>query len=513
MWGDIGPMGRTFKHEPQAETSRSNARAIATFVAVAFSLLCVRSALLGPWLLLDADLGWHLGYGELIAANLELPRVDQWSWTRPGAPYQLTQWGGEALLGVANLLGGEAGLLLLNSVTVAASLAMMYSLATQLVTRMLGSMVVGLAGFMLLAGAVRPTMFSWLLAAALASLCVKAAGGKRAAAIAGTSALIVVWTNVHGSFALAVAVMSMFWLCMAARDLKSGNAAGAAVCLGAVALAWAATLINPYGWKVWQAVYAVANLETTQSRYFSDWKAPDVMSGLALPAWLAACAALVVVVRRKSAWLAVACVGVIGLSMSAQRNAGLAAVAANAVVCLALSGSWLDRRLAKEGGGTGPSGIGWHVGAAIACLGSATWLVTAVDTDRVAKAQASLYPTVCRQALATASPSERSAHHQLPQAKLLNEFEHGGWWQRQPVRVKISIDGRADLFGDEAYRDLETIKQAGNGWEEVLTRLQPDAICLSVKSAIFTTEAFKKGYELRSADTLWALWVRRKEAS
>lgn len=306
--------------------------AIATFVAIAFALLCWRAAIAGPWLLLDADLGWHLGYGEWIATHLGLPEVDEWSFTKLGGQYQLTQWGGETLLGVANMLGGATGLLLLNCVVVGATLGVMYATATGLVGRTLGAIVVGASGFMLFAGAVRPTMFSWLLAAVLTMVCIKAVRETGRWVMLATAAVVAVWTNVHGSFALAAVAGVAFWVCMGIQRWREGRIPEVKQCAVAVLLVCTATLLNPYGWKVWSAVYTVATLETTQTRYFSDWKAPEILSGLAWPAWMAMGALLTAVMRRQSWWMPVACMGVACLSLSAQRNAGLASVGALSLI-------------------------------------------------------------------------------------------------------------------------------------------------------------------------------------
>lgn len=510
MWGDIGPVDRPLQSTSVKQYDGTRVGAIATVVAIAFALLCLRAVLAGPWLLLDADLGWHLGYGEWIATNLVLPKVDQWSFTKWGADYQLTQWGGEVLLGLANMSGGSPGLLILNCMAVAATLGVMFATAARLVSGWLAAIVVGVSGFMLFAGAVRPTMFSWLLAALLILICVSATTTCRRWTIAASAVLIALWTNIHGSFALATVAAAAFWSCMALQRIREDRAAKAVECVIGVMVICAATLLNPYGWKVWEAVYKVATLETTQSRYFSDWKAPEIMSGLALPAWLAAGALLTAAYRRQSAWVMVACLGVICLSLSAQRNAGLATVGACAVLCLALSGSWLDKRLAKEARGWRPRGIAWHVGVTVTCIGSAAWLATGLPQERVQMAQKSLFPLGCQQGLTAAAEDLRTTGAQRGKIRLLNEFEHGGWWMRSGAPVLTAIDGRADLFGDEAFKNLETIKRAGDGWRQILMDMGPDAVCLAKTAALFLEPNFQRDFELASADQTWDLWVRRR---
>lgn len=509
MWGDIGPVRGLWLANLTAPGRKAD-RAIATFVAVAFVLLCLRAVFLGPWLLLDADLGWHVAYGDWIISNLRLPAVDEWSWTKSGQPYQLTQWGGEALLGMASKYGGSAGLLLVNCLTIAATLGVMLQVARSQLSTPLAVLVTATCGFMLFAGAVRPTMFSWLMAACMAQVISGFIDSRRKEFIGALCVLMAVWTNVHGSFALGAAASMAFLGCMAAVELAKGRQDVAKLCAAGIVGVAGSTLLNPYGWMVWDAVWTVANLETTKLRYFGDWKATELASGLALPSWLAIAGAACAVINRKSLWLILASGCVMALSLSAQRNAGLAAVGANLVLSFALARGWLDRRVEQEGV-RWVSRAGWlRVIAGPAAISAGVWLMGSTSVERVARAQSHLYPLVCSQGLSTVG-LPAAAGHQAAKVKLLNEFEHGGWWIGRGGNVAVSIDGRADLHGDQAFWDLETLKNGGRGWREVLGRMDPDAMCLNAGAKLFELLAGDPGYHLHSSDERWALWVRSQK--
>ena len=57
----------------------------------------------------DTDFYWHLTYGQWISDHMAIPAVDSFSWSFAGQPYQLTQWLGEALMGIAYQQAGLDG--------------------------------------------------------------------------------------------------------------------------------------------------------------------------------------------------------------------------------------------------------------------------------------------------------------------------------------------------------------------------------------------------------------------
>lgn len=479
--------------------------ATVVFATVALVVLCLRGYLMGPWMLLDVDLGWHLQYGESIVKDGALPTVDEWSWSKAGQTYQLTQWGGEALLGLAYLLGGHAGLMALNALTLSATLLLMFRVSSSQVGAVLASVITGVSGFLYLAGVVRPTMFSWLLAGWMVFQVSETARTRSVSHAMLLPVIVGLWTNIHGSFVIGVAgavaaLVALALRCSAKQERQlAWSFAILALMCGLV------TLANPYGWHVWEAVWNVANLETTSSRYFADWKRTDPLSGLAVPAWLGLAGVACTLYRGKGMWVACVCLAGAGLSLSAQRNAGLATVLVNAGLAYALAGGWLDEKIKSETRGRGVAvARTWILCGMSSAL--ALWSLTHVNAQRVAKAEEALYPVVCAQGLRQID-GKWSGSSGAP-VRMLNEFEHGGWWVRNGEGAKVFIDGRADLHGDAAYSTLEKLKHAKTGWRQELDRLQPDVICLNSKAALFKELGREGQYEPVAGDEKWALWRR-----
>lgn len=489
----------------QSRQQQSIQWASVVFATVALVVLCLRGYIMGPWLLLDVDLGWHLAYGEWIIEAGGLPAVDEWSWSKAGEAYQLTQWGGEVLLGVAYVAGGHAGLMALNAVTLAATLLLMYRVSSAQVGGVLACVITGVSGFLYLVGVVRPTMFSWMLAAWLVFQVSETAKKGTIGHALVLPVIVGLWTNIHGSFVLGVAgAMAALGALAATCAVRGDDKRAWQFALLALAC-WLATMVNPYGWYVWEAVWNVASLETTSTRYFSDWKRTEFFSGLAVPAWLGLAGAACALYRGKGMWVACVCLGAAGLSLSAQRNAGLAAVVTNAGLAYALAGGWLDEKIKAETSSRGVAPLRTWIMCSMSA-GLALWSLTHVTGERVAEAEKALYPVVCAEGL---KRYERFGNGpEGDSVRLLNEFEHGGWWIRNAKTAQVFIDGRADLHGDKAYSTLEKLKHAEPGWRQELDRLQPDAICLNSTARIFDELSNGGEYEPVASDDKWALWRR-----
>ena len=97
-------------------------------------------------------------------------------------------------------------------------------------------------------------------------------------------ALMVVWTNLHGSYVLGLGLLIFFamdaiWQSTAARQGETAKAWG--IFTG---LAFLAVLINPYGWHSLNFIYQF--LDQTGLKYISEWRPVDFSSLNALELWI-----------------------------------------------------------------------------------------------------------------------------------------------------------------------------------------------------------------------------------
>ena len=105
--------------------------------------------------------------------------------------------------------------------------------------------------------------------------------------------LVVLWANLHGTFFLAPLVLGLAWI---ADEVEGAPRAGTTLAVGAASLA--ATLVNPFGLRVW--AYALSISTNGQiSRLLTEWQPPNVRHVDDL-IFFASVAAVVAVLARRS---------------------------------------------------------------------------------------------------------------------------------------------------------------------------------------------------------------------
>jgi len=68
----------------------------------------------------DSDTGWHIRAGEGILRDGVVPRVDPYSFSRPGGSWYAWEWAADAAMGFAHTRAGLAGVVLLYLTIIAA---------------------------------------------------------------------------------------------------------------------------------------------------------------------------------------------------------------------------------------------------------------------------------------------------------------------------------------------------------------------------------------------------------
>ncbi|MEO6760051.1 MAG: hypothetical protein ABIO24_11410 [Saprospiraceae bacterium] len=178
----------------------------------------------------DSDTGWHIRTGERLLREWTVPRVDTYSFAKPGEPWFAWAWAADAAMGLAHQNGALAGVVLLYLAAIA--------LCSWLWVRLhwaAGSnfwFVCILASPMLTAAQLhwlaRPHVFGWVwLLMALLLL----ESGRMRWWIA--LALSIVWANTHGSFFLLPVLCLIYGVQWPV--------------LGAAAIG---SIVNPYGWQL-----------------------------------------------------------------------------------------------------------------------------------------------------------------------------------------------------------------------------------------------------------------------
>ncbi len=179
----------------------------------------------------DSDTWWHLASGRWMLEHREALRVDIFSSTATGEPYDLGEWLGQIVLYSVFAVASWPGLSVLRAVLVAvAGFA-----ATRSAMRFApaGIAVPVTAAALLLSKPIwtdRPQLFTLALFPLALELLFAARAGSRAALVA-IVPLLLAWSDLHGGYALGLALLWLF----AMSALREGRRAGAFLATAVVA--------------------------------------------------------------------------------------------------------------------------------------------------------------------------------------------------------------------------------------------------------------------------------------
>src|SRR5205807_9474110 len=105
--------------------------------------------------------------------------------------------------------------------------------------------------------------------------------------------LVVLWANVHGTFFLAPILLMLAWL-----EDRVEKAPGRSRTLGVALVSTAATLVNPFGPKVWTYVLSIST-NSTITHQISEWQPPTIRT-LGGDLFYASVGAVIVILVRRT---------------------------------------------------------------------------------------------------------------------------------------------------------------------------------------------------------------------
>jgi hypothetical protein len=389
----------------------------------------------------DPDTYWHLASGKWMVDHGQLLRADVFSSTVNGAPYSVGEWLGELAIYGAYLVGGWAGIALLRATLVAVGAFFITRVALRAAPAPFAIAVTAIAlALSEITWTDRPQLFTFALFPLLLELLVVARAGRTRLLFA-VPPLILLWTNLHGGYALGLALVAIFG---AEAILTRRNAIPFAA---AAVLALGASFLDPGS----LGLGAAAAHATSPPRFIVEEAPPDVLRPSGFVFALFGLATLGLALARGGTLLdAFLLVPLFWLGLSAQRHMPYFALAATPYIAAGVSELWWRWRPSSRFAMPRPVIVG--VGAGLVAI-----VAVSVATAPFAPDE-SRYPTAARAVLAATS------------GNLLNEYDWGGYliW-RVPERP-VFVDGRLFPFLPDVFTEYEEMVFVRPGWREQLDR-------------------------------------------
>jgi hypothetical protein len=447
----------------------------------------------------DSDLFWHVATGARTLAG-DLPRTDAFSWTIAGAPVLTDQWLGDLALAAARAMADWRGVLALRALAVAAVVTVIVD--TALAARP-GKPSVAVAAAL---PAIALSRFAWtdrpeLLGLVCFALLVRLLrGGDRG--LLRSIPLLFVWSQLHGSFALGLALILAT---CAARATEERRERWRFVPIAAFAIL--VTLLTPSGLAVWTSS---GGHFLAPPRFVSEEGVPDLRTfpGMVFGLTLALLVATATTTRRATLREIAILIPVAFVALTAARHTPLLAIAAAPYLAsrwpdplTRWRSSFFDARateilstprtpsLGRDGvpRGAGALGRASVVGLGAVVLATAIFLADG-------RVDESGYP--------------RAALAALPSGfGLLNQYDWGGYLIYAAPATPVFIDGRLFPYVPAVLDDYRTIVGAHPGWQDVASRRGVRAMIVRPTDPI-AVRAPELGWRVAYADPIAVVLVR-----
>jgi hypothetical protein len=232
-------------------------------------LVAMTGGILAPRLLGDASIGWHIRNGDLMLQSHSITRTDPFSVTMGGQTWYAWEWLYDLAIAGIHHWFGLNGVVFATAVIIAATFALTLRLglrrgASLPIAVVLLAFALGASMIHLFA---RPHVLSWLFTVVWFQGLESSEnmGPRESRRLWWLPVLMLLWVNVHGGFVLGFVLLGLYLLSNAIRYFRARqqgqtqemqSLASRLKELGLVtAASLAASLVNPYGYKLHLHVY------------------------------------------------------------------------------------------------------------------------------------------------------------------------------------------------------------------------------------------------------------------
>lgn len=459
--------------------SRDNDRGGQASIAVVAGRLCAWSVLafLCARATVDPDLWGHLRFGLDLLQTHQLTSVDPYSFTQD-VPWVNHEWLSELGFGIAYSAGGVFGLLVLKGAILGAAGWLLATASRGADERLRWWLLaVSLVGLTPAAITFRPQLWTILALAALSR--ILSSGGP----LLWIPFIFLAWANLHGGWVVGVGFCGL-WLAGRLLDTRSVRAIIPTAL--AVAIGVAATLINPYGWRLWLFLRETVSMSRNITEWRPLWEQSDFSHGLLWALMVIVVATTIAKRWRMLTWASL--FPVLWLGGSSLFVARLWPLFCE-VALLATAQAWR------------PTGESPSVARVAMARPAGTLLIDAMAVAIVWALNA-VGPIRCLPVINEASPDLIAAAAFAPPAvhgRLVLPFNWGEYalWHFGP-RLRVSTDGRRETVYTQETVNLQAAIGIGRAdGLEFLARERPEYVWLPMPTAAKTAGWLKEnGYRL-----------------
>jgi len=232
----------------------------------------------GRAFIVDPDLWWHIKTGQTILATHHWPTTDPYSFTVHGQPWIAFEWLGDCLIGTVSRISGVRGLDALLIVLGSAILIALYVLGTVRSGKSKAAFVAValLCPLAFPSFTLRPQMLGYLFLVFTLIALELFRQGKRWAVWC-LPALMLVWVNTHGSWAVGLGTIFLYWVCGLAEfrwgaiEAKRWNPRERRTISLVFLLSLIAITITPYGTSLPAFAFKVAGGYSYSQAHVLEW--------------------------------------------------------------------------------------------------------------------------------------------------------------------------------------------------------------------------------------------------
>lgn len=409
----------------------------------------------------DSDLFWHLLNGERLMTTGAPVAADPYSFTVPGEYRPPHEWLSEALMHLSVTHAGPDLALALFALALplgfgALGLALLKR-GVPVLTIAVASVVPALVA--LPYASVRPQVLSWAFMACLVALLL-AVDARRPLWILAAVPMFAAWANTHGLYVLGLCVLGWYamWTLYGRTDLREFRW----LVVGTTGAAVLASALSPVGIE---GLFIFLRIGEWGLANIPEWRSPNFHDAVQLPLLVMVATLMVVRRSRTPGWVLGLTVIGVGLALTANRNAPVAAVLAFPMLAFGLRSPtrWLPKP---------PAGASQRARRLVESLAAAVVIVGAimVAASNAGGIRLDRFPVEGVDRLARSHPD----------ARVLAEYGWGGYvaYRLHDSGGRVFVDGRTDLYPPRVLNDYVAIRDAEAGWQELVAHYGVEAILL-----------------------------------